>query len=544
MPIPLRVLIVSDREGDALQLIGALRQSDYVPSSERVDTAAALREALAHRWDLILATDESARLGTLAALEILHETGADIPLVAISGGTDSSGTPPEILHETGADIPLVAISGGVPEESVLEVLKAGAADYITRNHLSRLGVTVSREMSQAEGRRERSRLEQQFRQAQKMEAVGRLAGGVAHDFNNLLTVITGYAELLLAGGDLEASQRTALQEIQRAAERGGALTHQLLAFSRGRPFTPRTVQLNTLIVHMEKMLSRLIGEDVELITVAAAEPANVRTDPGQLEQVVMNVVVNARDAMPGGGKLIIETANAQVDQTYAGPNVDLKPGSYVVLAISDTGMGMDPETVTHLFEPFFTTKAPGKGTGLGLATAYGIVKQSGGAISVYSEPGRGTTVKIYLPSAEAKLAAEAAEQEPAAALRGSETILVLEDEARVRKLVCEVLAGRGYHVLEAVRGEEAIRMAKEHKGRIHLLLADVVMPEMSGPQALEQIRARYPNMKVLFMSGYTDEAMVHHGILDSGVPFLQTPFLPETLARKVREVLASQASAG
>jgi len=518
MPIPLRVLIVSDREGDAQQLIEALRHSDYVPSSARVDTAAALREALAHRWDLILATDESARLGTLAALEILHEAGADIPLVAISG---------------------VA-----PEESVLEVLKAGAADYITRDHLSRLGVTVSREMSQAEGRRERSRLEQQFRQAQKMEAVGRLAGGVAHDFNNLLTVITGYAELLLGGRDLAAGQRTALEEIQRAAERGGALTHQLLAFSRGQPFTPRTVQLNSLIVHMEKMLSRLIGEDVELITVAAAEPATIRTDPGQLEQVIMNVVVNARDAMPGGGKLIIETAIAQVDQTYAGPNVDLKPGSYVVLAISDTGMGMDPETTTHLFEPFFTTKAPGKGTGLGLATAYGIVKQSGGAISVYSEPGRGTTVKIYLPSAEANAAAEAAEPAPAAALRGSETILVLEDEARVRKLVCEVLAGRGYNVLEAVRGEEAIRIAAEHHGRIHLLLTDVVMPEMSGPQVLEQIRARHPNMKVLFMSGYTDEAMVHHGILDSGAPFLQKPFLPETLARKVREVLASQASAG
>jgi CheY-like chemotaxis protein len=207
-------------------------------------------------------------------------------------------------------------------------------------------------------------------------------------------------------------------------------------------------------------------------------------------------------------------------------------------------MGMDPETVTHLFEPFFTTKAPGKGTGLGLATAYGIVKQSGGAISVYSEPGRGTTIKIYLPAAEAKAAVEASGQEPAAALRGSETILVLEDEARVRKLVCEVLAGRGYRVLEAVRGEEAIRMAREHKGRIHLLLTDVVMPEMSGPQALEQIRARHPNVKVLFMSGYTDEAMVHHGILDSGAAFLQKPFLPETLARKVREVLASQASAG
>jgi two-component system cell cycle sensor histidine kinase/response regulator CckA len=516
MPIPLRVLIISDREDDALQLIDALRQSDYIPSWERATTAAALRELLAHRWDLILATDRSAQLGTLAALEILHETGADVPLVAISGK--------------------------VPEESVLEVLKAGAADYITRDHLSRLGVTVSREMSQAEGRRERSRLEQQFRQAQKMEAVGRLAGGVAHDFNNLLTIITGYAELLLAGSGVEPAQRTALNEIQRAAERGGALTHQLLAFSRGHPFTLRTVQLNALIVQMEKMLSRLIGEDVELITVAAAEPATVRTDPGQLEQVVMNLVVNARDAMPGGGKLIVETANADVDQTYTGPTVDLKPGSYVVLAISDTGMGMDPETITHLFEPFFTTKAPGKGTGLGLATAYGIVKQSGGAISVYSEPGRGTTVKIYLPSAGAK-AAEVAEPEPASALRGSETILVLEDEARVRKLICEVLTGRGYRVLEALRGDEAIRIVTEHHGRIHLLLADVVMPEMSGPQVLERIRARYPHVKVLFMSGYTDEAMAHHGILDSGAPFLQKPFLPEALARKVREVLASQASA-
>ena len=518
MPLLLRVLMVSDRESDAVELIGILRESGYVPSSERVDTPTALRDALAQRWDLILATDRSARLSTLEALEILHEAGTDIPLVAISGG--------------------------VPEESVLEVLKAGAADYITRHHLSRLGVTVSREMSQAEGRRERSRLEHQFRQAQKMEAVGRLAGGVAHDFNNLLTVITGYAELLLADASLEMSQRTALEEIQRAAERGGALTHQLLAFSRRQPFSPQTVHLNTLIVRMEKMLSRLIGEDVELITVAGAEPATVRTDPGQLEQVVMNVVVNARDAMPGGGKLIIETANAQVDQGYAGPNVDLKPGTYVVLAVSDTGMGMDSETITHLFEPFFTTKAPGKGTGLGLATAYGIVKQSGGAISVYSEPGRGTTVKIYLPSAEARAGVEGAQHPPAAALGGSETILVLEDEARVRKLVCEVLAGRGYHVLEAVRGEDAVRMATAHRGRIHLLLADVVMPEMSGPQALERIRARHPNMKVLFMSGYTDEAMVHHGILDSGAPFLQKPFLPDTLVRKVREVLASHASAG
>ena len=518
MPIPLRVIIVSDRDADALQLNDALRESGYVPSSQRVATGALLREALMQRWDLILATDESRMLGTLPALEILHEAGVDVPLVAISERA--------------------------PEEQVLEVLKAGAADYITRNHLSRLGVTVSRELSQAEGRRERSRLEQQFRQAQKMEAVGRLAGGVAHDFNNLLTVITGYAELLMAGGGMDEGQRTGLVEIQRAAERGGALTHQLLAFSRGQPFAARTVALNTLIVHMEKMLSRLIGEDIELITVAAADPAAVRTDPGQLEQVVMNVVVNARDAMPGGGRLIVETSNAEIDHGFSGQAVGLKPGSYVVLAISDTGMGMDPETVAHLFEPFFTTKAPGKGTGLGLATAYGIVKQSGGAISVYSEPGHGTTVKIYLPSAEAKAAVEPAALEAVAALRGSETILVLEDEPRVRKLICEVLTGRGYNVLEAVRGEEAVRITAEYHGRIHLLLTDVVMPEMSGPQALEQIRARHPHTKVLFMSGYTDEAMMQHGILDSGAPFLQKPFVPEALARKVREVLGAQASAG
>jgi signal transduction histidine kinase/ActR/RegA family two-component response regulator len=512
------VLLVSDSERDALQLIDELRRSDYVPYYQRVSAAGALREAFAQKWDLILAEYEGVPLRALGALEILHESGADIPFVVISDP--------------------------VPEEAVLEVLKAGAGGFITRDHLSRLGATVAREMSQAEGRRERARLEQQFRQAQKMEAVGRLAGGVAHDFNNLLTVITGYADLLLAGGNLQTPQRTALEEIRRAAERGGALTHQLLAFSRRQPFTPRVVQLNTLIVNMEKMLSRLIGEDIELITVPAAEPATTRTDPGQLEQVIMNVVVNARDAMPGGGKLIIETSNVQVDQTYAGPNVDLKPAAYVMLAISDTGMGMDSETTAHLFEPFFTTKGPGKGTGLGLATAYGIVKQSGGAISIYSEPGRGTTVKIYLPSAEAKPAVEAAAAEPAASLRGTETILVVEDEARVRKLICEVLTARGYRVLEAVRGEEAIRIAAQTKRRIHLLLADVVMPEMSGPRAVEQIRALQPGIKVLYMSGYTDEAIVHHGILESGQAFLQKPFLPDTLARKVREVLKSQASGG
>ena len=518
MSIPLRVLIVSDRQDEAVRLEEELRRSDYAPHHERVSTADAFRDALAQKWDLILADYAGNQFAAGAALELLHETGADIPLVAVAGA--------------------------VPEECLLEMLKAGAAGLIERAHLSRLGATVARAMSQAEGRRERARLEHQFRQAQKMEAVGRLAGGVAHDFNNLLTVSTGYADLLLCDASLQVSQRTALEEIRRAAERGGALTHQLLAFSRRQPFTPRTVQLNKLILNMEKMLSRLIGEDVELITVLAAEPASTRTDPGQIEQVIMNVVVNARDAMPGGGKLIVETTNAQVDAAHTGPAMDLQPGSYVVLAISDTGTGMDPETTAHLFEPFFTTKAPGKGTGLGLATAYGIVRQSGGAISIFSEPGRGTLVKIYLPSAEAKAAAETEEPASTTSLKGTETILVVEDETRVRKLICQVLTAQGYQVLEALGGEQAIRRAAKHNGSIHLLLADVVMPEMSGPRAEEQIRALHPGIKVLYMSGYTDEAIVHHGILDSGQAFLQKPFLPNTLARKVREVLNTEAAAG
>jgi two-component system, cell cycle sensor histidine kinase and response regulator CckA len=511
MPIPLRALVISDSEHDMQPLIDELRRSDYVPSYQRVAAPQAFQEALAQKLDLILADSHTRQLGALAALEILNESGADVPLIAVSGPA--------------------------PEESVLEVLKAGAAAYVTRDHLSWLGATVARELSQAEGRRERARLEQQFRHAQKMEAVGRLAGGVAHDFNNLLTVITGYADLLLGGGHLQHSQRTALEEIRKAAERGGTLTHQLLAFSRRQPISPKVIQLNTLLLNMEKMLSRLIGEDIELITVPAADPAGVRTDPGQLEQVIMNLVVNARDAMPGGGKLVIETGNVQVDAAYDGPNLDLQPGAYVVLAITDTGMGIDAETSAHLFEPFFTTKAPGKGTGLGLATAYGIIRQSAGAISVYSEPGRGTSVKIYLPAAEAKEAVEAIETPAVGSLMGTETILVLEDEPRVRKLICAVLHARGYRILEAVRGQEAIRKAGEYGGRIHLFLTDVIMPEMSGPQTVEQIRAVQPGIKVLYVSGYTDEAILHHGILESGQAFLQKPFLPETLARKVREVL-------
>jgi CheY-like chemotaxis protein len=380
------------------------------------------------------------------------------------------------------------------------------------------------------------RLEEQFRHAQKMEAVGRLAGGVAHDFNNLLTVITGYSDLLLAASDLTVNQRTALEEIRRSAERGGQLTHQLLAFSRRQPLEPTILRANDLIIQMEKMLRRLIGEDVELVTIPAASRDEVEADAGRLEQVIMNLVVNARDAMPDGGKLTIETATVSLSEHFSAKQLGVQPGPHVLISITDTGTGMDEETQIHLFEPFFTTKNPGQGTGLGLATAYGIIRQSGGAIGISSELGRGTTVSVYLPVAKRKVEREA-EKASTGELTGAETILLVEDETRVRKLIVDVLKSRGYTVLEATRGEDALRLVSAHRGPIDLALVDVVMPEMSGPDLMRQIEPQRPKMRVLYISGYTDEAIVHHGISQSGAAFLQKPFVPDALARKVREVL-------
>jgi two-component system cell cycle sensor histidine kinase/response regulator CckA len=401
----------------------------------------------------------------------------------------------------------------------------------------RLNAAVEREIGAARLRRDRVRLEEQFRQAQKMEAVGRLAGGVAHDFNNLLTVITGYSDMLLAGRDLKDSQRTALEEIRRSAERGGALTHQLLAFSRRQPLEARLVPLNQLVMQIEKMLRRLIGEDIELVTIVAASQDVVEADPGRLEQVIMNMVVNARDAMPNGGKLTIETGMVHLSESFSAKQLGVAPGQYITVSIVDTGIGMDEATQSHMFEPFFTTKNPGHGTGLGLATAYGIIRQSGGAIRIMSELGKGTTVRIYLPSAQAKASKPAENAVQAGPLTGAETILLVEDEARVRKLIVDVLTARGYRVLEATRGEEALRLCKLHRGDIHLGVVDVVMPEISGPDLVRQIAPLRPRMNVLYISGYTDEAIVHHGIPESGAAFLQKPFLPDALARKVREVL-------
>jgi hypothetical protein len=385
---------------------------------------------------------------------------------------------------------------------------------------------------------ERRSLEKQLQQAQKMEAVGHLAGGVAHDFNNLLGVILGYSELLLGNSALHGPARNQLLEIKKAGERAANLTRQLLAFSRKQIVEPVVLDLNALISEMSKLLLRLIGEDIELVTALAPNLGQVKADHGQIEQVIMNLAVNARDAMPRGGRLTIETANVELDEEYARKHITVQAGSYVLLAVSDSGVGMDEATQARIFEPFFTTKEAGRGTGLGLATVYGIVKQSGGNVWVYSEMGRGTTFKIYFPRVNMPLAAPRA-SEAAPAPGGNETLLVVEDAEAMRRMSCEFLASRGYTVLEAKDGPEALALAEQHP-QIHMLITDLVMPGMNGRELAQQLCARNPQFRVLYVSGYTGDAVVRLGILEGAAAFLQKPFTLHGLACKVREILDGQ----
>ena len=384
---------------------------------------------------------------------------------------------------------------------------------------------------------ERKQLEEQFHQAQKMEAVGRLAGGVAHDFNNLLTAILGSADLVLDSLTAHVPEREEVEEIRKAALRAADLTRQLLAFSRQQVIAPMVLNPNDVVANMDKLLRRLLGEDVELRTVLASDVAAVKADPSQLEQVVLNLAVNARDAMLNGGRLTIETQNVELDQEYVRGHLSAQPGAYVMLAVSDTGVGMDATTQARIFEPFFTTKEKGKGTGLGLATVYGIVKQSGGWIWVYSEPGHGTSFKVYFPRASEAAAPVAPSPASPLSVRGSETVLVVEDDEMIRNLVQKVLKANGYTVLVAAGGRDAERVAGQHPGPIHLLMTDVVMPGMNGREVAQRLAAARAGIRVLYLSGYTDDAIVHHGVLKPGVAFLQKPFTPAVLGRKVREVL-------
>ena len=386
---------------------------------------------------------------------------------------------------------------------------------------------------------ERTQLQASFLQAQKMESVGRLAGGIAHDFNNLLTVMISTADLALGqlkeGDPLHAD----FQEVRRAAGRAAVLTRQLLAFSRKQVLQPAVLSLNAVVADMEKMLRPVIGEAIELVFAPAEDLGSVTVDPGQIEQVIMNLAVNARDAMPEGGKLTIETRNAELDDAYAAQHPSVRPGPHVMLAISDTGAGMDEATRAYIFEPFFTTKERGKGTGLGLSTAHGIVEQSGGSIRVDSEVGEGTTFTIYLP----RVAEAARDDRPARAVtpaRGTETILVVEDEQALRKAIKRILESAGYTVLAAANGGEALLLLEHHEGPVYLMLTDLVMPGLSGRELAQRLARMRPDVKVLYMSGYSDDTVVPHGVLDEGTHFVGKPFTIEELTRKVREVLDSQ----
>jgi signal transduction histidine kinase/ActR/RegA family two-component response regulator len=447
-----------------------------------------------------------------------------------------------------SEIPIILISElkDDSDEVVLKAsLEAGADDYfqastsgaLLRKRVEWLIRACKEKRARKHAQESLRQVEEQLRHAQKMESVGTLAGGIAHDFNNLLTAIIGYSELVLSRLDKTHPIRTKVEEIHNAGERAVSLTRQLLAFSRKQTLEAKVIDLNSIVTGMGKLLHRLIGEDIEQVMDLAPELGQVKADSGQIEQVIMNLAVNARDAMPQGGKLLILTANVDVDIDDARESLSVGPGPYVVLTVSDNGCGMDEETRQRIFEPFFTTKEKGKGTGLGLCTVYGIVKQNGGDIRVYSQPGRGTTIKVYLPRVEVVVEAAQAHCPLVPAPTGTETILVVEDEDTVRKLARIVLNLNGYTVLEARNADEALVICEQHAGPIHLMLTDIVMPGMSGRALFYCIAPLRPEMKVLYMSGYIEQAILHHGVFDQPAPFLQKPFKPNVLTRKVREVL-------
>jgi two-component system cell cycle sensor histidine kinase/response regulator CckA len=643
MSAPLRVLLVEDSPIHADLLARELRRSGYNPTYERVDTAEAMRAALAREpWDLVISDYYLPEFSGLEALRILKESGLDLPFIIVTGS--------------------------VGEDLAVEAMKAGAHDYLLKGNLARLGAAIEREIREADGRRacrraeeglresearlrlligqmpavmwttdtdlhftsalgaglaamnlrphqvigmslpeyfqtddpdfppiaahrgalkgdrltcemnwrgrsyqahvephhspdgtitgtigialditERKILEEHLRLSQKMEAVGRLAGGIAHEFNNLLACVLGYSELLLRQIGPGDSLRVPSEAIRKAAERGAILTRQILAFGRKQLLTPQVLDLNDLVSNLSDMLRHLLGEEIEMVILPEADLGRVEADPGQIEQAIMNLALNAREAMPRGGRLTIRTASVAslpaAGADGAGghtpiwqlPEADVRPGPYVVLSVSDTGCGMDAETRAHIFEPFFTTKGCGEATGLGLATVFGIVKQSGGEIRVDSEPGSGTTFRIYLPRVEEAVPPRARE-EPLPAT-GSETILLVEDEDAVRGLALHILESHGYRVLEARSGSEALAEAQRFEDPLHLVLTDVVMPGMSGREMAEQLQSQRPGIKVLYMSGYTDDAVIQRGALQQGAGFLHKPFSPNALLRKIRELL-------
>ncbi len=498
---------------------------------------AELRALFAAMSDLIFVLDAEGRYQRIAPTD---------PTYLYKASTDLLGkTLHEVFPKAQADFFLVHIRRALDEGQMHRVeysLQIDGAEVWFDGSVSPMSddsvVWVARDITERKRAEEALRKsEEQLRQSQKLEAIGQLAGGVAHDFNNLLTIINGYSELLLKRLPVDDPTRRLLSEINAAGERSAALTRQLLAFSRRQVIVLQPLNLNSVIIDLEKMLHRIIGEDVQLVTSLDAGLGTVQSDPGQIEQVIMNLAVNARDAMPQGGRLTIETANVELDETYTLAHTEFSPGSYILLAVSDTGSGITEEVKQHIFEPFFTTKGINKGTGLGLAVVHGVVKQSGGHIKVHSELGIGTTFKVYLPRVELTPEPGKSEVSSQPTPLGTETILLVEDAPAVRTLIRHILTDQGYTILEAADGIEGLRVAEEYKDPIHLLVTDVVMPGMGGRQMAEQFQPLHPEAKVLYLSGYMDDAVVRHGILQEEVQFLHKPFKPSALIFKIRLIL-------
>jgi len=513
MNTPLQILHLEDDAADAALVLSTLEAGGIPCAVTRVQTRAEFVAALEEGGhDLIL---------------------SDYTLPAFDGLSAIA-----LVRARWPDLPVILVSGTMGEEFAIESLKSGATDYVLKSRLSRLVPAVRRAMLEINERTERRRLEAQFIEAQKMEVIGHLAAGVAHDFNNILGVIMGYSDIVLAKLGMEDPLRPYVGEIRRASERAAGLTRQLLVFGRKETVQPVVLDLHAVALDLEQMLRRLIDENIEMTIVPGTDPERILADPGHVGQVLMNLAVNARDAMPNGGRLVIATSKVMLDETHTQAHAGGISGEYMMLSVSDTGAGMTEEVKARLFEAFFTTKPAGKGTGLGLATCQTIVQQSGGHIAVRSEPGQGTTIQVYFPCVEATPDVAAKPEQNAPLPRGVETLLIVEDDPAVRQLAVEVLAAQGYLVLPANNGQDGLRMAQAHRGSpIRLVITDVIMPLMNGKVMSEWLQMGDPNLKILFTSGYTDDSIAHHGVLSLGVEFLPKPYTPSVLIRRVRALL-------
>jgi len=509
----IRLLIVEDSEDDAALLLLLLRQAGHAITSERVDSARGLANALNKNWDIVISDHSMPQFTGTEALKMVRASDPDVPFIFVSGT--------------------------IGEDVATESMRVGAQDYVMKTNLKRLVPAVQRELRDAGERKERKRLEGRVQQLQKYEAIGRLVGGIAHDFNNMIGAILGWAEM----GSVETEPATRLhgrfQKIREQSLRAGKLTAQLLAFAGGQILQPRKVNLNALVQEEMSLLSRIIGADIEVQILVAPDLRVTLADPSQLEQVLMNLCLNARDAMAGGGQLTIETQNVELGTEFCREHAFDRPGSYVLLSVSDTGMGMDTATIEHIFEPFFTTKEMGKGTGLGLATVYGIVKQHGGFIQASSEAGKGASFRVYLPAANGDHEPRAIEREDQP-LRGRETILLAEDHDGLRETAQEMLQALGYRVLVAPDGGIALELFKANSKQIDLIVMDVVMPSMSGPEAYLEMAALRPGVRVIFTTGYTPKARALVSMIEKGAVILQKPYSLTSLSQMVRGALEVQ----